>query len=585
MDRKPIRTLPRVLAALLAAVLLTTAAAFAAPSVSAVRNTARICLNDRGINLRGYNIGGNNYFMLRDLAYALRDTTSQFDVAWNAAERRVEVVTQRPYSQERPEITGSTWWNQTFQALPASAQLVVDGKAAEAAAYNIDGSNYYKLRDLGELLSFETRWVEESRTIHIYTLDEHTRMAEGAPASARPITAVSATNRWPHLFQSYLYEEGGDTFCVVDAKPSGVENAVAVDIYDRESFALLSSRAVPVELDIFGGFFAGETYNFMVFGQENREENDSKEVIRVVKYDKEFNRLDSVSITGGESYTVEPFDFGSLCMAENGNNLVIHTARLRYTTEDGLNHQSQLTIRVDTNSMRVTNDLGPFQGNHVSHSFGQFVIFDGSQLVLADLGDAYPRSVVLNRTNDSTATSHFTTTDLLEIPGATGANCTGITLGGLEASSDNYLTVINTIDHSKVTAYDSYNMTGLDLDERDAILLVTPKRGGSTQQVRLTNYIGKGLLASTPYLVKVTDDRFLVLWEEFAYPSGSSNVHTAVDHGARCVEVDGSGKPLGQVQSLPNVRLSNDCQPILLDGAVTWYINATVGRMFYQIEV
>lgn len=578
--KKKIHTLLCALAAVLAAVSLTTTAALASSGVSAKRCTSQIYLNDKRISVAGYTIGGSNYFMVRDIAWALKDSASCFDVAWNAQDKQVELITWRPYTEDRPE--SPDWWDSTAKAVPSSATLTVDGKAVKAAAYSIGGRNYYKLRDLGAVLNFDVYWVQETRSICLYTVDEHTHMADAAPASIRPMTVSDSTDRWSHLLYSYLYEDGGGTFCVVDAKPYGVDNAVSVETYDRETFALLGSRTVPIELDTFGGFFAGEEYNFMVFGQGNKEETDQKEVIRVVKYDKDFQRLDDVSIKGGESYTVTPFDAGSLRMAEDGNMLVIHTARERYTTEDGLNHQSQLTICVDTDDMRVTNDLGRLQGNHVSHSFNQFVIFDRGQLVLADHGDAYPRSIVLSSTTGGRTTANFSTRDLLKIPGETGANCTGVTLGGLEASPDSYLVAINTIDHGKVTAYDSFSMSGLGRDERDVVLLAAPKGGSSTRQIRLTDYIGNGKLAGTPYLVKVDESRFLVLWEEFAYQGDST---AAIDRGVRYVEVDASGGVLGETQALPGARLSSDCQPVLMDGGVTWYINTMVGRMFYQISI
>lgn len=568
------------LSALLAVVVLLTTGASASSGISAKRCTSQIYFNDKSISVVGYTIGGSNYFMIRDLAWALKDSPSCFDVTWNAQAQQVELITQHSYTQDRPQ--GPSWWDSTTKATPSSAQLIVDGKAAKAAAYNIGGSNYYKLRDLGVALNFDVYWLEESQSICLYTMDEHTRMADATPASARPITVADSTARWSHLFSSYLYENGRDTFCVVDAKPYGVGKTVAVDIYDRENFALLSSHTVPMELETFGGFFAGEKYNFIVFGQKNTEENDQKEVIRVVKYDKDFQRLEAASINGGESFTVVPFDAGSLRMAEDGNRLVVHTTRERYTTEDGLNHQSQLTICIDTDNMRVTNNLGRFQGNHVSHSFNQFVIFDNGQLILADHGDGYPRSIVLNRISGGSSTAKSSELDLLKIPGTTGANCTGVTLGGLAAADGSYLTVINTIDHSKVTAYNNFSMNGLDRDERDVILLVTSKDSFSTRQIRLTDYIGKGKLASIPYLMKVDGNRFFVLWEEFAYKGDST---AAIDQGVRYVEVDASGEILGEVQVLPGIRLSNDCQPALIDGKATWYINTMVGRIFYQIDV
>ena len=125
-------------------------------------------------------------------------------------------------------------------------------------------------------------------------------------------------------------------------------------------------------------------------------------------------------------------------------------------------------------------------------------------------------------------------------------------------------------------------MSGLGRDERDVALLAASKGGSSTRQIRLTDYIGNGKLASTPYLVKVDENRFLMLWEEFDYQGDST---AAIDRGVCYVEMDASGEVLGKTQSLPSASLSNDCRPILIDGGVTWYSNTMVGRMFYQISV
>jgi hypothetical protein len=376
-----------------------------------------------------------------------------------------------------------------------------------------------------------------------------------------------------------LCDNGDGTFFAVDASDSDAD-VVRVDTYDSATYALLRTQTVPMELEEFGGFYAGENYNYIVFGQTNIEEDDNKEVIRVVKYDKNWNRLDAASITGGDSFTIVPFDAGSLRMAENGDELVIHTSRKRYTTEDGLNHQSQLTLILNTQTMTVQNSLGRFQTNHVSHSFNQFVQYDGDQIVLLDHGDAYPRSVVLQKGSGRS----YGKTTLFSIPGETGANCTGVTVGGFEISDSSYLVAINTIDHSKVAEYTSYQMIGLGLDERNVVLLVSDKSStGSAKQVTLTDYIGQNELGSTPYLVKLSDDRFLVLWEEFETIDGSQYYWT--DHGVRCVEVDGEGNLLTEVQSLPYAKLSSDCQPIYLNGEVVWYLNMVAGRMFYHIPV
>jgi hypothetical protein len=44
---------------------------------------------------------------------------------------------------------------------------VIDGVEVELTAYKIDGSNYYKLRDLGEALGFGVDYVESSDTMKL----------------------------------------------------------------------------------------------------------------------------------------------------------------------------------------------------------------------------------------------------------------------------------------------------------------------------------------------------------------------------------------------------------------------------------
>lgn len=102
---------------------------------------------------------------------------------------------------------------------------------------------------------------------------------------------------WSKPVTSYLYEneDGGLT------RVEYVNQLVVVEDYDS-SFALQSSRTVPAELPIWGGFFAGEAYNFLVFGQENYSQDDNAEVIRVVKYSKDWQRLGQASLKGGQHH-------------------------------------------------------------------------------------------------------------------------------------------------------------------------------------------------------------------------------------------------------------------------------------------
>lgn len=561
--------------------LASPAAAEDAEGCEAVLTDSVIYINDQRSMIAGYNIDGQNYFRLRDLAAALSGTSSQFDVTWNGWERQVELATGVAY-------TGDLWAEnlpELATARVSTAGLLVDGRREALAAYNIQGSSYYGLRDMGELLGFDVYWVENERCVCIYTgLGGAAVLTESSGGDLRVMNREKSTQRWARACASYLYEDG-DTAIVFDVSGGEEWELLRADRYDRESWELLDSWNIPLELDFFGGFYAGEEYNYIVFGSNNMEADNSKEIIRVVKYSKDFQRLDDAYVTGGQCVTLRPFDAGTLRMSEWGSELVIHTSRATYVTGDKVDGESQLTLILDTEDMEVINDLGLYQGGVISNSYNQFVQHDNGVHILVDHGDASPRSVLLRRYDGG---EMYTSVTLFQIPGRRGASCTGVTVGGFEVSESSYLVAVNSVRHDWVDAYTDYTLEGLAADERDVVLLSCGKEGLEepvVEQIVLTDYAGTGRLGSTPYLVKLAEDRFLVLWEEFAYYESDFGVYDAASGGVRYVEVDGAGRPLMPVQYMPDARLSYDCQPVVLDGTVVWYVNARAGRIFYRLAL
>ncbi|MFI3312544.1 MAG: hypothetical protein R3Y62_01525, partial [Eubacteriales bacterium] len=52
---------------------------------------------------------------------------------------------------------------------PAEATLFVDGAEVSLTAYEIQGNNYFKLRDLGELFDFNVSWDAQANAITVDT--------------------------------------------------------------------------------------------------------------------------------------------------------------------------------------------------------------------------------------------------------------------------------------------------------------------------------------------------------------------------------------------------------------------------------
>ncbi|GAA0133208.1 hypothetical protein YSY43_00480 [Paenibacillus sp. YSY-4.3] len=546
-------------------------ASYAEGNVSATVSASKVVIDGEVVHSSGFNIQNYNYFRLRDLASHLSGTDSQFDITWNNSQNVIELTTGKAYSADESFRTPYFSSGKLYVANLSTAKIMIDGQLHSIQAYNIEDNTYFQLRDLAKVLKFDVSFDSGTNSIVVDSYQpENAYQAAGTRVGEDNIVQPYFS-RWSEPIRSHLINNSDGTFSSVTVD----EGQVRIESYNKD-YEAISSKELPLELPYYGAFYSGEKYNYIAYGQDNEEENDSKEVIRVVRYDKSFNRIDSVSVKGGESYTIQPFRSAAPRMAENGDELVLHMSRLRYTASDGKNHQSQLTLMINTSNMSITNYTGEFQKNHVSHSFDQFVKYDGKEHVLVDHGDAYPRSIVLHKGNGS----QYKEVDLFRIPGSIGANMTGVSLGGLEISSTHYITAYNKVDHSKVQSYTNFDMVGLDKDVRDIMLAVVPRSnlsGSAVSNITIAKYAsGTDHIGSIPKLVKINDDRFMVLWQEFDYE------HTPL--GVKYVEINGSGNAVGEINSIPKFVLS-ECDPIIMNDQMVWFADKKGKRIFYTIPL
>lgn len=142
------------------------------PSLTAIPTSAHVTVNGEQIIFDAYSIQGNNYFKLRDLAYALSGTDKKFEVSYNAASKAIALTSGADYTPVGGELEGKGEQNKT--PVITSSKIILDGAAVQLTAYTIDGNNYFKLRDLGEAFDFGIDWDEASRTIAIDTTSGYT---------------------------------------------------------------------------------------------------------------------------------------------------------------------------------------------------------------------------------------------------------------------------------------------------------------------------------------------------------------------------------------------------------------------------
>lgn len=380
---------------------------------------------------------------------------------------------------------------------------------------------------------------------------------------------VSANNYtvWSSVMNSYLAENADGTLTRVEY--TGRE--ILLETYAKDAGNLLGSASLPAELDLFGGFYAGEKYNYIVFGNKNPSDSDDMEVMRAVKYSKSWERLSALSWKGCNTYI--PFEAGSLRMTEENGKLYIHTCHEMYLSSDGNHHQANMTFVVNEESMSEEQSyydvMNIAQAGYVSHSFNQFVRTDGKMVYRVDHGDASPRGISITACKVGGDITKVRYTIPISLSRVTGShyNKTGASVGGFELSADNCLIVGNSVDFGRDCS---------DSDVRNVFVSVTGKNFDGNSLKWLTDYTkGSKITVRTPQLVKISDEQFLMLWEEKNTEDGT--VRTAM------LALDGAGNTTSEVVRT-NCRLS-DCQPIhCLDGIVRWYVSDGNACTMYQVH-
>lgn len=370
-----------------------------------------------------------------------------------------------------------------------------------------------------------------------------------------------SNRRWSQTITSYLYDNGRGL-----TRVEYTGNHVVIENYDK-GFAFLSGFTIDMELPIWGGFYAGEDYNFLIFGQSNYEQSDGAEVVRVVKYSKNWRRLGHASLYGAN--TVKPFDAGSLRCAEYGGILYVRTCHLMYLSDDGKHHQANMTFCVNEESMTITDSAHKVSNNsygYISHSFNQFILVDAEQnIVTLDHGDAYPRALVLMRAyqkaGDFTSAGRFASIEFVTFPGEIGNNTTGASVGGLTETRNGYMTAYSWDETNSYQAQEIY----LSYFTKD----IFEAGGGTETRYRLSS---TGVSNTTPVIAPTGLDGGYVLW-------ASGNGRTP---GVYYISYDADGD-ISEVSVIPDAYLS-DCQPIPYGDGVVWYVTANSAPVFYVLD-
>ena len=388
------------------------------------------------------------------------------------------------------------------------------------------------------------------------------------------------SGNWASNVKSYLFQNRNGSITRVEE----VDSSIIVETYNSSTFTLQSSQTISKELPLFGGFYAGDDYNYIVFGQANPNESNETEVFRIVQYRKDWNRVKSASLS--DVNTTMPFASGSLRFCEYQDLVYVRTSHRMYRSNDGVNHQANVTFTFHEKTGAIkTAYMGSLnlpEIGCVNRSYNQFIKIDNGKVVALDHMADDPRSLMLFRYNAAANGDIFADACSLvkacTLQGNASEEYTGAAVGGFEVSESHYLVAYQSVDQKA-----DFHGNG-----RNIYLSKIPRADYEqpfVQSERITSYTSSDFgSVSNPILVKLSNNSFVMLWEKYDLKQASdTNPDGKGTNTIQFVKLDGTGNHMESVQTASGSL--SDCQPIVIGNKIIWYVTDNSMPKFYTLDL
>lgn len=127
----------------------------------------------------------------------------------------------------------------------SSQKVTLDGQAVSLEGYNINGSNYFKLRDLGKAMDFGVTWNNDSRTVEIDSNAGY--VEEEKPAIPGAVKIPTGDASWCPPVGTVIDLGNGQTMTVTKAKDPEPELTVPANASSFWQDELPEMRVVTYE--------------------------------------------------------------------------------------------------------------------------------------------------------------------------------------------------------------------------------------------------------------------------------------------------------------------------------------------------
>lgn len=136
-------------------------------NVSAMRSSANLYVNGESVTIGGYSVNDSNYFKVRDIAFLLRNTSKKFNVEWDSDLEAVRITPGADYTIVGGELSSDIADN--IEVVENSTPIYVNDRQTAITAYSINGSSYFKIRDVADAAGFNIEWDGAAQAINIIT--------------------------------------------------------------------------------------------------------------------------------------------------------------------------------------------------------------------------------------------------------------------------------------------------------------------------------------------------------------------------------------------------------------------------------
>lgn len=141
-------------------------------SIQATPTASKVYVNGTETSFDAYNINGNNYFKLRDVAKVVSGSDKQFEVTWNSDKKAIDLVPGKAYTVAGGEMAKGD--GIAKNAVSNQSPIFLNGAEVKLTAYTINDNNYFKLRDLGQTFNFNVSWDSAKGAVVINTAESYT---------------------------------------------------------------------------------------------------------------------------------------------------------------------------------------------------------------------------------------------------------------------------------------------------------------------------------------------------------------------------------------------------------------------------